>query len=130
MLKPAHNNGWIRSFNVVKDGNARVEITCLQYAYDTFIFCDAEESQLKILRVILIINWRKGHMIPINEVNRTQQLAESLGGEIGQLPTVYLGCLWEPKENPKRYGMRWWRDVKEDCLDGKHSICQVVEDWF
>ena len=65
-----------------------------------FIFSDAEEKQLKILRIIFIlfeatsglhINWRKSHIFPINEVNRNQQLIEVLGGEIGQLPTIYLG---------------------------------------
>ena len=65
-----------------------------------FIFSDAEEKQLKILRIIFIlfeatsglhINWRNSHIFPINEVNRIQQLIEVLGGEIGQLPTIYLG---------------------------------------
>ena len=55
MIKTSHNNVWIRGFNVAKDGNAKVEVTHLQYADDTLIFCDAEEKQLKILRVILIL---------------------------------------------------------------------------
>lgn len=55
MLKTAHTKGWIRGFNVANEGNQRLEVTHLQYADDTLIFCDAEESQLKILRVILIL---------------------------------------------------------------------------
>ncbi|WMV48673.1 hypothetical protein MTR67_042058 [Solanum verrucosum] len=91
MLKTAHTKGWIRGFNVANEGNLRLEVTHLQYADDTLIFCDAEESQLKILRVILIlfeatsclhINWRKSLIFPINEVNRMQHLTEILGGEI------------------------------------------------
>ncbi|KAG5614537.1 hypothetical protein H5410_014361 [Solanum commersonii] len=67
---------------------------------DTLIFCDAEEEQLKYLRVILVlfegisglhINWRKSVMYPINEVNIMRGLTSILGGEIGALPTTYLG---------------------------------------
>ena len=85
-----------------------------------FIFCDAEEKQLKILRVILIlfeatsdlhINWRKSHIFPINEVNRNQQLIEVLGGEIGQLPTIYLGMPLGAKSKVKEI----WNGVVERC---------------
>ena len=85
-----------------------------------FIFCDAEEKQLKILRVILIlfeatsslhINWMKSHIFPINEVNRIQQLIEVLGGEIGQLPTIYLGMPLGAKSKVKEI----WNGVVERC---------------
>lgn len=120
MIKTAHINGWIRGFNVAKNGNARVEVTHLQYANDTLIFSDAEEKQLKILRVILIlfeaisglhINWRKSHIFPINEVNRIQQHIEVLGGEIGQLPIIYLGMPLGAKSKSKDI----WNGVVERC---------------
>lgn len=34
------------------------------------------------------INWRKSHLIPINEVNDMGDLALIMGGAIGNLPTV------------------------------------------
>ncbi|WMV24735.1 hypothetical protein MTR67_018120 [Solanum verrucosum] len=120
MLKTAHTKGWIRGFNVANEGNLRLEVTHLQYADDTLIFCDAEESQLKILRVILIlfeatsglhINWRKSLIFPINEVNRMQHLTEILGGEIGKLPTVYLGMPLGDKSKSNEI----WNGVLERC---------------
>lgn len=84
-----------------------MEFTHLQYADDTLIFCDAEKSQLKILRMILIlyeatsglhINWRESLIFPINDVNKMQHLTEILGEEIGQLPTIYLGMPLGPKQ--------------------------------
>ncbi|WMV55749.1 hypothetical protein MTR67_049134 [Solanum verrucosum] len=120
MLKTAHTKGWIRGFNVANEGNLRLEVTHLQYADDTLIFFDAEESQLKILRVILIlfeatsglhINWRKSLIFPINEVNRMQHLTEILGGEIGKLPTVYLGMPLGDKSKSNEI----WNRVLERC---------------
>lgn len=60
-----------------------MEVTHLQYDEDTLIFCDAEESWLKYLRIILIlfkailglyINGRKqkNRIFPINEVAKIQ----------------------------------------------------------
>ncbi|KAG5580786.1 hypothetical protein H5410_051413 [Solanum commersonii] len=80
MIKIANLRGWLRD--------------------DTLIFCDAEEEQLKYLRVVLVlfegisdlhIHWRKHVMYPINEVNNMSCLASILGGEIGVLPNTYLG---------------------------------------
>ena len=77
-----------------------MEITHLQYADDTLILCDADEGQLKMLRVTLVlfegfsglhINWRKSHIYPINEVAQIEELANTLWGQIGELPTIYLG---------------------------------------
>lgn len=97
-----------------------MEITHLQYANDTLIFYDAEEKQLKILRVILNlfeaisglhINWRKSHIFPIYEVNRIQQLIEVLGGEVGKLPIIYLGMPLGAKSKSKDI----WNGMVERC---------------
>jgi len=89
----------VKGFEVAREGTDSLEVTHLQYADDTLIFCDAEEEQLKYLRVILVlfegifglhINWRKSVMYPINEVNNMRGLVSILGGEIGALPTTYL----------------------------------------
>lgn len=53
---------------MAKEQPERVEITHLQYADDTLIFCEAVEEHMKVLRVILLlfeaisglhVNWRK-----------------------------------------------------------------------
>lgn len=68
----------------------------------TLIFCDAEDNQLKLLRIILILfelvsglhfSQRKSHIFPINVVPKIQHRLDVLGGEIGQLPSTYLGML-------------------------------------
>ncbi|XP_075095148.1 uncharacterized protein LOC142173454 [Nicotiana tabacum] len=55
MVKTAKSNGWIKGFEVARNGNNSLEITYLQYADDTLIFCDAEKEQLRFLRVILVL---------------------------------------------------------------------------
>ncbi|WMV09233.1 hypothetical protein MTR67_002618 [Solanum verrucosum] len=120
VVKVAITNGWIRGFEVAKNNNQRMEITHLQYADDTLIFCGAEEEQLKYLRVILIlfeaisglhINWRKSHIYPINHVPDMELLAIILGGEVGNLPTIYLGMPLGAKSNSKGI----WDSVLEKC---------------
>uniref|UniRef100_A0A0V0HEM3 Putative ovule protein n=1 Tax=Solanum chacoense TaxID=4108 RepID=A0A0V0HEM3_SOLCH len=90
-----------------------MKITNLQYADDTLVFCDVEEEQLKYLRVILIlfedisglqINWRESYIYPINQVPNMEHLPIILGGEVGRLPTIYLGMAQGTKSKSKRYG--------------------------
>ena len=75
MLKIAKTTGRIQGFEVSKVAGNSMEITHLQYAHDTLIFCGAEEEQLLILRLILVyfeaiygihISWNKSHLYPIN----------------------------------------------------------------
>ena len=77
-----------------------LEITHLQYADDTLIFCEAMTGQMLILGVIFIIfeaisdfhiNWGKSSIYPINEVARVESLARVSGGRVGELPTICLG---------------------------------------
>ncbi|WMV39938.1 hypothetical protein MTR67_033323 [Solanum verrucosum] len=107
-------------FDVAREGTERLEVTHLQYADDTLIFCDAEEEQLKYLRVILVlfegisglhINWRKSMMYPINQVNNMSCLASILGREIGVLPTIYLGMPLGAKSK----SIDIWNSVIEKC---------------
>lgn len=55
MIKSANVRGWLRGFEVSRPKVDNVEITHLQYADDTLILCDADEGQLKMLRVILVL---------------------------------------------------------------------------
>ncbi|XP_060190805.1 secreted RxLR effector protein 78-like [Lycium barbarum] len=89
IIKTTKVNGWINGFEVARAGNESLEVTHLQYADDTLIFCDAEEERLRFLRMILVlfegiyglhINWRKSFLYPINEVPNMNLLAANLGG--------------------------------------------------
>lgn len=81
MIKTAKINGWISGFEVANHNADTLEVAHLHYADDTLIFCDAEEEQLKHLRVILElfegisglhINWGKSHIYPINIVTNIE----------------------------------------------------------
>ncbi|WMV37015.1 hypothetical protein MTR67_030400 [Solanum verrucosum] len=120
MLKTANTNGWLRGFDVANDGKESLEVTHLQYADDTLIFCGAEEEQLRYLRVILVlfegisglhINWRKSFLYPINEVHNMEALNIFLGGQVGALPTTYLGMPLGAKSMSKEI----WSSVIEKC---------------
>ena len=74
MLNIAKITGRIQGFEVSKVAGNSLEITHLQYADDTLIFCGDEEEQLLIIRLILVyfeaisglhINWNKSHLYPI-----------------------------------------------------------------
>jgi len=72
-------NGWIRGFKANMDDRQSLAISHFQYVDDTLIFSDADNSQLKYLRVILIlfeaisgphINWGERFFYLVNEVPR------------------------------------------------------------
>ena len=97
-----------------------MEVTHLQYADDTLIFCDANEGQLLVLRSILAlfegvsglhINWRKSQLYPINNVSNMEELSWILGGEVGSLPTIYLGMLLGAKSK----ALNIWNPVTGKC---------------
>ena len=70
-----------------------LEITHLQYADDTLVFCGAVRKQMLILRVILNILEAvlTSFIYPVNTVPNIGDLAYKLGGKVGELPTTYLG---------------------------------------
>ena len=120
MLKIAQEKSWLRGFRVSSRVGADLEITHLQYADDTLVFCDANQNQLKILRVIFVlfeaisglhINWNKSFLYPVNEVPDLPSLARILGGRTGVLPTTYLGMPLGAKS--KSIGI--WNGVIEKC---------------
>jgi len=120
MLRTAQTNSWIRGFNANMEDRQSLAISHLHYADDTLIFCDADNSQLKFLRIILIlfeatsglhINWGKSYIYPVNEVPRIDSLANILGGKIGELPTIYLGMPLGDKSKSKGI----WNNVLEKC---------------
>ncbi|XP_049372997.1 uncharacterized protein LOC125837971 [Solanum verrucosum] len=112
--------GLRQGFDVLRDGAESLEVTHLQYADDTLIFCGAEEEQLKYVRVILVlfegvsglhINRWKSFMYPINEVNNMSYIASILGGVVATLPTTYLGM---PLGAKSKF-IEIWNGVIEKC---------------
>lgn len=82
--------------------------------------CDAKEEHLRILMLILVIfegmsvlhvKWRKNFLYPINDLPNMEILKTILGGEVGALPTIYLGLPLVAKSKP----MKLWNDVIEKC---------------
>ncbi|WMV25761.1 hypothetical protein MTR67_019146 [Solanum verrucosum] len=100
MFKTANLYGWIKGFEVARAGSDSLEVTHLQYADDTLIFCDADRNQLRHLRIILVlfkgisglhINWGKSFLYPINDVPHMILMASILGGEkLARWKTQYL----------------------------------------
>ena len=117
-MKIAKTTG--QGFEVSKVAGNSMEITHLQYADDTLIFCGAEEEQLLILRLILVyfeaisglhISWNKSHLYPINVVPDMEHLSQTLGGVIGTLPSVYLGMPLGAKSGDTDI----WNPIVEKC---------------
>ncbi|XP_047260433.1 uncharacterized protein LOC124893483 [Capsicum annuum] len=120
MIHIAKERAWIRGFQVGSWETNNVEITHLQYADDTLVFCEVEKDQMLFLRVIFIIfevvsdlhiNWGKSFIYPINEVADVDNLAAILGGRVGELPTIYLGMPLGAKSKAKGI----WNGVIEKC---------------
>ncbi|RVW18300.1 Transposon TX1 uncharacterized 149 kDa protein [Vitis vinifera] len=77
-------------------------------------FISARQDHITYLSWILVwfeaasglrINLAKSEVIPVGEVEDIEMLAVELGCKVGTLPSVYLGCLWEPSIRPRLCGM-------------------------
>ena len=91
--------------------NAAIEITHLQFADDTVIFCDADLVQVDNLKLILKwfellsglkINYEKFELVGIHLEHLLVSLAMKFGCKVGKLPTKYLGlplCSGLPKKS-------------------------------
>lgn len=118
LINKAKEKGWIKGFQA---GEANtIEITHLQYADDTLVFCGVEGEQALMLRAIFIIfeavsglhiNWGKSYIYPINDVAEIEMLAREMGGRVGELPTTYLGMPLGAKSKAKGI----WNGVLERC---------------
>uniref|UniRef100_A0A0V0IE94 Putative ovule protein n=1 Tax=Solanum chacoense TaxID=4108 RepID=A0A0V0IE94_SOLCH len=120
LINTAKAKDWIRGFQVQNRASNNLEITHLQFADDTLVFCEAVRNHFLILRTIFIIfeavsglhiNWGKSYIYPINEVVQIEELANTLGGQIGELPTIYLGMPLGAKSK----SISIWSGVIEKC---------------
>lgn len=101
MLKTTQDNNCIRGFKVKSRADSTIEIFHLRYADDALMFCEVDNEQLKVLKVIFIlfeatsvlqINWNESFIYLVNEVTKIHFLVGILEGKIGELPTVIWGC--------------------------------------
>ncbi|XP_049394869.1 uncharacterized protein LOC125859208 [Solanum stenotomum] len=116
MLKIVQEKLSLRGFRVSSRVGAELEITHLQYADDTLVFCDANKNQLKILRVIFVIfeaisglhiNWNKSFLYPVKSLIYPLWLGFWVEG----LPTTYLGM----PLGAKCKSISIWNGVIEKC---------------
>lgn len=84
---------------------SEVTSTHLLYAGDSLIFGDAKVEQVSHMSLILTVfeaaSGRKSQLFTVNIVPNIQRLAGSLGCELGNLPTTYLGLPLGAKNKSK-----------------------------
>ena len=91
----------LQMFQGISVGREGLQITHLQFADDTLIFCEAEMDYLWRIRNVLlnfqafsglVVNFHKSGLIAIGkEEEWSQQAANLLGCTLVQLPMMYLG---------------------------------------
>lgn len=91
---------WIEPFKIGRDLGTQANVSHLLYADDTLIFCGADRSQVTQLTLTLFIfeaisglpmNILKSTIYPVNEVSNLEELANTLGCNIGSFLSTYLG---------------------------------------
>ena len=119
LFNKARRKKWIKGFQLSETNS--LEVTHLQYADNTLVFCETKEEQVLVLRVIFIIfkgvsglhiNRGKSFIYPINTISEIDALASKLGG-VGELPTTYLGMSLGAKSKSATI----WNGVVEKCTN-------------
>jgi len=98
MMHRAVNTGLLRGISV---GNGNLQISHLQFADDTLVFCEAEEHYVRVTKGIfltyqafagLCVNYRKSIMVVLGkEETWIDSIEEIMGCSRAQLPIQYLG---------------------------------------
>ncbi|XP_057745696.1 uncharacterized protein LOC130963611 [Arachis stenosperma] len=124
MIREAVRNGRICPLLVGRD---HIELSHLQFADDTILFCPPEEETIRnykrLLRCFelmsgLSINFEKSSFIPVNcEQSWVQKMCRLLGCKEASLPVRYLGI--SLGANPRL--VKTWKPVI-DKVDEKLSL--------
>ncbi len=111
LLNEAVSNGLVKGVGP----SAEAKVALVQYADDTFFFCEAKGKQVKNLRFVWhLFEWASGLKINLNKTElyyfganeaRGGGLAEMLGCKRGYLPTKYLGL---PLTRTRLRKEDWW----------------------
>lgn len=104
LMKRATELGLLRGFRVGRDAASHLEISHLMFASDTLVLCDANVSQIRYLRCVLIwfqvvsglkVNVGKSILVPVREVPEIKAFADILGCRTVPFPFLTWVCLWE-----------------------------------
>ena len=102
MLDVAASAGQFSGFSVGSMASTSLMVSHLLFADDTFIFCDAEPTQIANLRAILArfeealglsINLGKSELVLVGAVHNLEVLVGLMGCRQSSLPLKYLGLL-------------------------------------
>ncbi|CAN0871761.1 LINE-1 retrotransposable element ORF2 protein [Linum grandiflorum] len=127
MIGKVREAGWFRGFHMQESADLG-EVTHIFYADDAMLFCDAEESQVRILLATLVcfenitglrVNVHKSLMFVVGEVDDAEFFAEIFGCEVGHFPASYLGLplgakakvevLWDPVISSIQGRLQSWK---------------------
>ncbi|XP_059628553.1 uncharacterized protein LOC132271240 [Cornus florida] len=111
LMRRAMDLGFIRGFRVGRD-SYEIEVSHLLFADDTLVLCDADVSQIRYLRCLLVCFQavsglkviRKSSLVPVGEVHNIDELAAVLGCGISSFPISYLDL---PLGSPSRRVGGW-----------------------
>jgi len=98
MLQRAISSGMLKGIQVGRDG---LQISHLQFADDTLVFCEAEEQYVRVIKGIfltyqafsgLCVNYKKSTLVALGKEEAwIEHVQEILGCSTTQLPIQYLG---------------------------------------
>ncbi|XP_059649996.1 uncharacterized protein LOC132295721 [Cornus florida] len=100
LMSKATKLGSLRGSQVGRDVAPQLEVSHLMFADDTLVLCNANVSQLRYLRCVLIwfqvvsalkVNVGKSILVPVGEVPEIEFFADILGCRTGSFPISYLG---------------------------------------
>lgn len=109
--------GWLGGFQVTSNG---IKVSHLQFADDTLVFLDADITQIRYLKYLLLTyematglrtNFAKTNIFPVGEVPNMEELTDIMGCTSGSFPSSYLGLPLGAKSR----GRGIWDKVIEAC---------------
>ena len=115
------------------EGQEELILSHLLYVDDTLLFCKASPNQLSHLGWIVMwfealsglkINLGKSEILPIEGVERMEDLAAELGCKIGSLPSTYLG----PPLGALHKSVGVWEPIEERFR--RRRNCGALEIWI
>eukprot|EP00268_Persea_americana_P014029 TRINITY_DN16210_c0_g1_i2.p1 TRINITY_DN16210_c0_g1~~TRINITY_DN16210_c0_g1_i2.p1 ORF type:complete len:280 (+),score=35.24 TRINITY_DN16210_c0_g1_i2:349-1188(+) len=142
MIKKAVSVGFFEGFRAARNSP---EISHLQYADDTLIFCGAEEDQVRNVKTTILcfeavlglkVNFFKSEVIGLKfEKHLLIKCSEILGCKIGELPVLYLRMplcsgrvsksLWNPVLERVEGKLSSWK-AKYLSIGGRATLIKSV----
>ena len=128
LINRAERAGFLSACKVKGRAGDGVQLTCLLFADDTLVFCEASQEHMVYLSWILMwfeaisglkINLDKSEILPVGRVDNVEELAFELGCKVGALPSYFLGlplgaahnsiASWDGVEERLRKRLAMWK---------------------